>query len=315
MAAPSYKSGFRGKALDTAYAVMMAESGGNPRAHNPDASTGDNSYGLFQINMLGNLGPDRLKRYGLKSNADLLDPAVNARVAFQMSKGGKDWSPWSAYKNGSYEKFLGKGSKGKLATEPPVRKPVSAPLQATVPGQPQIPKQALVTLNSIFQKAGLPVMEGLGDFKIGRATRQTPMPIPARVTSAQETAKVAKAIKGGPAPKLPKVQRMVSLIDYAQQLGLSVRENPYTDDVDPVHTKGSHHYQTIGKYKGKKVGRAIDVSGDAAKLRAFFAYAEKFAGKGLDDLFYDPMGYSYDRGKRWGKTIGGHGSHVHLSIR
>ena len=99
--------GFKGQALQMAYAIAMAESSGNARAHNGNAGTGDNSYGLFQINMLGDMGPERLKRFGLSSNSDLFDPYVNARVAYQMSNGGKNWAPWSTYKNGDYEEYLG----------------------------------------------------------------------------------------------------------------------------------------------------------------------------------------------------------------
>lgn len=99
--------GFSGEGLRIAYAVAMAESSGNARAHNPDVSTGDNSYGLFQINMLGAMGPERRKQYGLNSNDDLYDPYVNAKVAYKMSNGGKNWQPWSTYKRGDYKKFLG----------------------------------------------------------------------------------------------------------------------------------------------------------------------------------------------------------------
>ena len=101
------KVGFRGKALDTIVAIVMAESGGDPRAHNGNANTGDNSYGLAQINMLGAMGPERRRQYGLKSNADLFDPETNLRVAFKMSGGGKNFSPWSTYKSGAYKQHLG----------------------------------------------------------------------------------------------------------------------------------------------------------------------------------------------------------------
>lgn len=99
------KAGWRGKALQTAWEVMMAESGGHATSHNTNASTGDNSYGLFQINMLGSMGPARRKQYGLNSNEDLFNPDTNARVAFTMSGGGSNWSPWSTYKNGAYQKY------------------------------------------------------------------------------------------------------------------------------------------------------------------------------------------------------------------
>lgn len=100
-----YQAGFRDNALEIAYAVAMGESGAKAKAHNDDASTGDDSYGLFQINMLGAMGPERRKLYELKSNEDLFDPAVNARVAYELSEGGKNWSPWSVYNNGAYKKY------------------------------------------------------------------------------------------------------------------------------------------------------------------------------------------------------------------
>ncbi len=98
-------AGLSGEKLRVAWAVGMAESGGNPRAHNDNPRTGDNSYGLFQINMIGSLGPDRRRRYGLKSNEDLFDPMTNIRVMLQMSGNCTNWQPWSAYKNGAYKKF------------------------------------------------------------------------------------------------------------------------------------------------------------------------------------------------------------------
>ncbi|NLI77700.1 MAG: lytic transglycosylase domain-containing protein [Candidatus Riflebacteria bacterium] len=98
-------AGLSGEKLRVAYAVGMAESGGNPRAFNGNANTGDKSYGLFQINMIGSLGPARLKQYNLKSYDDLFDPMTNIRVMIKMSNNCTNWQPWSAYKNGSYRKF------------------------------------------------------------------------------------------------------------------------------------------------------------------------------------------------------------------
>jgi hypothetical protein len=86
--------GFRGEALRVAWAVAKKESSGRPMAHNDNENTGDNSYGLFQINMIGSLGPDRLKKFDLDQNEDLFDPVRNAEIAFFMSNGGKNWSSW-----------------------------------------------------------------------------------------------------------------------------------------------------------------------------------------------------------------------------
>lgn len=90
--------GFEGKALKTAWSVVMRESRGRPVAHNKNASTGDNSYGLFQINMLGSMGVDRLAKFqdkiGITKASDLLDPVANAKAAYYMTAGGKDWGSW-----------------------------------------------------------------------------------------------------------------------------------------------------------------------------------------------------------------------------
>lgn len=106
------QAGFSGKGLSTAYAIAMAESGGKSTAHNPNVRTGDNSYGLFQINMLGSMGPERRKAFGLKSNEQLFDALTNAKIAYKMSKGGTNWQPWSTYKTGAYKKYLGSTGNG-----------------------------------------------------------------------------------------------------------------------------------------------------------------------------------------------------------
>jgi hypothetical protein len=102
--------GFEGKALKVAYAVAKKESNGRPLAHNGNVNTGDNSYGIFQINMLGSLGEDRREKFQLKTNKDLLEPVTNAKIAYHMSNGGENWSAWKVYpgqKNGErYESFL-----------------------------------------------------------------------------------------------------------------------------------------------------------------------------------------------------------------
>lgn len=86
--------GFEGKSLKLAWAVTMRESRGHPLSHNTSKYSGDNSYGLFQINMLGSLGPERREKFGIKSNSQLLDPVTNAKAAFYMSAKGTDWGSW-----------------------------------------------------------------------------------------------------------------------------------------------------------------------------------------------------------------------------
>lgn len=105
-----YKAGFRGKGLETAFAVALAESGGRAKAHNFKGK--DLSYGLFQINMTNddpsspNMGRNRLKQFSLQRNEDLYNPTTNINAAYEISNGGKWWKLWGAYTNGSFVKYL-----------------------------------------------------------------------------------------------------------------------------------------------------------------------------------------------------------------
>ena len=97
--------GFKGKALRSACAIAKAESNGRPLAFNGNVKTGDSSYGVFQINMLGELGSDRRNKFQLDSNAELLNPVVNAEIALHMTKGGADWSSWSSLNGKRYKEW------------------------------------------------------------------------------------------------------------------------------------------------------------------------------------------------------------------
>ena len=146
------KVGFTGKGLNTAFAVALAESGGRPNAHNDNHKTGDNSYGLFQINMLGTLQKERLskhwkdaqgKTFKLSGNRDLFNPLTNAKVAYHMTAHGNNWAKWSTYKDGTFAKFLDDAERVKtgqgggssemgmgVATAPPMRQAGSANVSA-----------------------------------------------------------------------------------------------------------------------------------------------------------------------------------------
>jgi hypothetical protein len=106
-------AGFRGESLTTAYGIVKAESGGRANAYNPTGM--DDSYGLFQINMENNdprnpgMGNKRnemyLKKYasiGYTGPESLKDPYINARIAYDISKGGTNFRPWTTYTSGKY---------------------------------------------------------------------------------------------------------------------------------------------------------------------------------------------------------------------
>jgi hypothetical protein len=101
LAALLRKAGFPEDKVPLMVNIAKRESGLRPDAHNPNAATGDNSYGLFQINMIGNLGPARLKEYadiGVTSYEDLKDPWKNVQAAKKVldSQGLGAWTTYQA---------------------------------------------------------------------------------------------------------------------------------------------------------------------------------------------------------------------------
>ena len=110
------KAGFTGQALEDALQIAQGESGYNPLAFNGNTKTGDTSYGLMQINMLGNLGPGRRKWFGLKKDEELYEAEKNAKAAYLIYKDrgyrfDKDWVTQSA-------KLASKGQPGGASTGP-----------------------------------------------------------------------------------------------------------------------------------------------------------------------------------------------------
>jgi SLT domain-containing protein len=77
------EAGFTGQSLTTFVSLGLSESGGNPNAVNQNAATGDDSWGLFQINYYGGLAQSRTSQFGPKQG--LLDPFKNASAAYVLS--------------------------------------------------------------------------------------------------------------------------------------------------------------------------------------------------------------------------------------
>lgn len=104
--AAAARAGGLTKDIDIAVAIAFAESQGDPQAHNTVPP--DDSYGLWQINMLGPLGAQRRATYGLKRNSDLYDPVINAKVMRAISNNGNNWAAWSTYTSQRYRMYLGR---------------------------------------------------------------------------------------------------------------------------------------------------------------------------------------------------------------
>jgi hypothetical protein len=104
------RAGFRGDHLREAYAIALAESGGRPRAWNKHTETGDNSFGIFQINFLG-MEKERTRKLrqkvaGFRGKESLFNPDISAKAAYYMSHHGDNWSDWSTFKSGKYKQYV-----------------------------------------------------------------------------------------------------------------------------------------------------------------------------------------------------------------
>jgi hypothetical protein len=103
-----YNQGFRGKSLQTAFAVALAESGGRAKAVGDETiqnKTYGPSIGPFQIRSLKD--PKKFGESGQwRDPKRLFDPSFNIKAAWNISNQGKNWKAWSAYSNGSFSKFL-----------------------------------------------------------------------------------------------------------------------------------------------------------------------------------------------------------------
>ncbi len=88
-------AGFQGPSADRMAAISMAESGGRPDAVNAKDPGG--SYGLTQVNA---------KAHGDQYARAALDPPTAFKEAFDISKGGTDFKPWTTAKTGADQPFL-----------------------------------------------------------------------------------------------------------------------------------------------------------------------------------------------------------------
>lgn len=96
IAAYAHGAGFRGTALRNAVAVALAESNGDTTAVGVNSDRWrSRDRGLWQIN-------DHWHRN--VSDAEAFNPTTAARHTYRISSGGRDWSPWSTWKNGSAQR-------------------------------------------------------------------------------------------------------------------------------------------------------------------------------------------------------------------
>jgi hypothetical protein len=91
-------AGFSGSALQTAVAIALSESSGNPNVIGDTNLTPGGSVGLWQINLAAHPEYD---------GSELLDPQANADAAYAIyQQAGGTFTPWSTYNSGAYTSAL-----------------------------------------------------------------------------------------------------------------------------------------------------------------------------------------------------------------
>lgn len=123
-------------------AIAAAESSRNYAAFNGVAP--DLSYGLWQINMINKLGPDRRSKLKIASNDELFNPVINAKAAnLVFRESGGKYTPWSVYTSGAYRQYLSEAQAARNAppitsfdgvqVTPPTVRPPLAPTGPSTP--------------------------------------------------------------------------------------------------------------------------------------------------------------------------------------
>lgn len=97
--AAARQAGFSPDQAVTMTAIALAESGGNPGAHNPN---GEDSRGLWQINM----SPQANGNAPWAQQLDLYDPVDNAKAAWEVSRHGADIGPWTVTHSDRGSRYL-----------------------------------------------------------------------------------------------------------------------------------------------------------------------------------------------------------------
>jgi len=97
--AAARRAGFDEDGANTMAAISVPESSLNPNAYNPNDPSGG-SFGLTQIN---GVHPGAREALG--------NPDRAMELAFRVSKGGTNFSPWTAYRSGAYKPYLAEASR------------------------------------------------------------------------------------------------------------------------------------------------------------------------------------------------------------
>lgn len=182
-------AGFTPAAATTMTAIAQAESTLNDAARGDlgiQTSVWGPSYGLFQVRTVKQdtgTGHDRDVNWLSASDAN------QAKAAFDISKGGTDFTPWSTFTNGAYQKFLGTATAAGTTNAQP-----TGLLDAVNP-QTYLTGAKNIVLEGLFVILGV----GLVGFGIARAFKPQIQATKEKVESGAKVAASVAAPEAAPA--------------------------------------------------------------------------------------------------------------------
>lgn len=285
-------------------AISQPESSGIPTKINPKAP--DYSFGLWQINLYRNLGPERRKILGLAQDGSedkkLLDPEFNAKAALMLYRGQLGgpggYQQWSTFQQGSHLKFIDAAKKGATGENQ------SATKQETTTGTVVPNKEESTKPETAAMQAALPpaVTERTKEISTENKPEQNTFAIPSGGHGLISGA-TPHAEKESTSAALPSGD-IVALGKALKSQGFDISEHPAFGGVSNVH-RGRAHYE----------GRAIDINLTHGKdLEA----DNPIAGARFDQLAdqLTKLGYKvFWRDKGEGPYgLSGHRNHLHAEI-
>ncbi len=151
------QAGFAAPSAVLMTAIALAESGGNDTARGDlslQDSTWGPSYGLFQVRTVKDqTGSGQSRDINLLASSDI----AQAEAAFAISRGGTDFSPWSTYTHGTYQRYL---STAQAAAGGSVTANSSGIVQSAL-GLPSMTDVRALVVEVVFVVLGLAVV-GIG---------------------------------------------------------------------------------------------------------------------------------------------------------
>jgi len=205
-------AGFKGDALITAIAVAGAESGFRSKASNRNTD-GSIDRGYWQIN-------------SIHGNQSTFNPTANARAAYQISSGGRNWHPWVTYNTGAYQRYLNQaraaaGSISGSATKTRTGGATSAAGSGAA--------SVAAKVNPLDQKlaaADLSIQQAQTGAKATRTFQKVAAMVAKRKLIGKRIQSIRKALKGrlSPTKRLALTQELTQRLSEHAQLGSDIRD-------------------------------------------------------------------------------------------